>query len=92
MGAYYYMDTYFLGDTFYTSKSHKMSRVKNYDNIIFQSKIPEGKDFYEFTIKTSHETRKEITLDQKIKIGAVYDTKGYLHRYLVKETFEKMLD
>ena len=91
MGAYYYIDTHYLGDIFYSSTKHQLKKVKNYDNIVFQSKIEEGKDEYEFTIKTQHETRKQIALNQNIKIGSVYDVKGYLHRYLIKEELEKCL-
>ena len=91
MGIYYYIDTYYLGDTFYVSSKHQLKKVKNYDRIVFQSKIEEGRDDYEFVIKTEHTTRKQITLNQNIKIGSVYDVKGYLHRYLVKEQLEKCL-
>ena len=93
MAGYYYIEYYYLDTTFYVSKDHNLKKVsKNYKTILFQSKIEEGSDVYNLEIKTAADPkRKQITLNQNIKIGSVFDDKGYLHRYLVKSTLEKCL-
>ena len=39
---------------------------------------------YDFTIKATHKG-KPLSLFRQLDVGDLFDDKGYLHRYLVKE-------
>jgi len=45
---------------------------------------------FKVNIKRS-EGMKEIHMEKNIKITSVYDDKGYMHRYIIKEFLDEVL-
>ena len=104
VGIYYYVEYFMEKDAFYITKSNKvssvffdnpfffqMSSLKNYQRIRFCSDIKVYDHFYFQKIEGDSARGEKLVTEQKIDIGEIFDEKGYLHRYKVRDFFNNHL-
>ena len=71
-----------------------MTNLSQLEFVSILDEDPSNKNerIYEFTIKmVSKSGNKTSTLNKKLPLTEVYDAKGYLHRYIVKDRLEESL-
>ena len=71
-----------------------MANLSQLEFVSILDEDPSNKNerIYDFTINMMSKSGiKTGTLNKKLPLTEVYDAKGYLHRYIVKETLEDSL-
>ena len=65
------------------------------ERIDFSSSMEDYSDDYNFTAdiyrSSAYKGKKTVQLVKKIKVTEVYDTKGYQHRYVIKQFLNEVL-
>ena len=87
-GAYYYVEWFEVGDLFYASNG---APDTSFEKVEFRSKVNRETANYELKVTPFGKKGKEAVVSVNWKISDLIDEKGYVHRYLVRDSLEKFL-
>ena len=69
-----------------------MAKCRHIKQICFESELVDYTEDFKFRVFAVDPITKKInSLEQVLKLTEVYDQKGYMHRYVLKEMVEKAL-